>query len=89
MNTKRSIATILSLSAVLVPVLVTGCSQPAAPSANGAAGGQPAAANTHEPITASTVQTETQKIQSDPNTTPAEKQMMLRELQHAPTSSTN
>jgi hypothetical protein len=90
MNIKRNVAPAITFMALsLVLGLVSGCSQSAAPTAMGAPGTQPITTNAHVPMSASAVQTETQKIQSDPNTTSAEKQMMLRELNHAPTSTSN
>ena len=80
--TRRAAILIVIASALAV----TGCSKPgtgAAP-ATGAAGGTPAVNS--GPPTASAIQSQMDKVESDPSLTPAQKQIMLNEGRHALTA---
>jgi len=85
MNTKRTAALLSATVLACVPVVfATGCShsnQPAA-SATGAAGSAPA--NTSAgPQSAASIQADIDKVQADTHATPAQKQIVLDQMQHA------
>lgn len=77
----------LSAATLASAALLAGCSHSpdaAPPASTGAAGGGPgAAAQAGAPPTAQGIQSNINQVQSDPNLTPAQKQIMLNEDQHA------
>ena len=77
---------VLTLIAVASVLAATGCSKSSTDTApaSGAAGGAPSVNS--GPPTASAIQAQMDKVKSDPSLTPAQKQIMLNEGQHALTA---